>query len=173
MCRSRCFSPTAYYCYCCTHLLSSHLYCCYYCWSRAAVDVATASDATLMEGIRMLAVEEGAYWATDAGHTFGVGKSTDDHLQVFLREVAPDHRFTSGQFLSGFKSRVVSCSHGLLRRHEDTGRDREILNLVKPSGFLDVSVCVSHAYVLSGRCKPTMISQRLRTRSSRARSFLR
>ena len=152
MCHSHCFSQVA----CCTHLLSSHLYCCCYCWSRAAVDVATTSDATLMEGIRMLAVEEGAYWATDAGHTFGVGKSTDDHLQVFLREVAPDHRFTSGQFLSGFKSRVVS------------------FNLVIPSGCLDViDACVSHTYVLSGRCKPTMISQRLRTRSSRARSCLR
>ena len=80
-------------------------------WSK--VDVVTASDATLLEGIRMLAVEEGAYWAADAGHTFGVGKSTDDHLQKFLRDLLPDHKFTSGQFLSGFKSRVMQANDDL------------------------------------------------------------
>ena len=61
----------------------------------------------------MLAVEEGAYWAADAGHTFGVGKSTDDHLQKFLRDLLPDHKFTSGQFLSGFKSRVMQANDDL------------------------------------------------------------
>ena len=62
-----------------------------------------------------MAVEEGAYWAADSGHTFGVGKSTDDQLQKFLRDLPAleGHMFTSGQFLSGFQSRVMQANDDL------------------------------------------------------------
>lgn len=71
------------------------------------VDLTTASDEKLLQGIHDLAVAEGDYWSNDTSHTFGVAKSTDDQLQCFLRENLPDHHFTSGQFLSGFKSRTM------------------------------------------------------------------
>ncbi|MDA0791321.1 MAG: PEP-utilizing enzyme [Proteobacteria bacterium] len=79
----------------------------------AALDIASASDATLMEGIRELTEAEGWYWAGNGGHTFGVAKSVDDQLQCFLRENLPEHRFTSGQFLSGFKSRIMQANDAL------------------------------------------------------------
>jgi hypothetical protein len=72
-----------------------------------ALDIAGAPDATLMEGIRELTEAEGWYWSGNGGHTFGVAKSVDDQLQAFLRENLPDHKFTSGLFLSGFKSRIM------------------------------------------------------------------
>ena len=75
-----------------------------------AVDLAAADDQTLLAGITELAKAEGWYWTSNGGHTFGVAKSVDDQLQAFLREALPDHHFTSGQFLSGFKSRIMQAN---------------------------------------------------------------
>lgn len=77
------------------------------------LDVESATDEKLMEGMHDLARAEGWYWSSNGGHTFGVAKSTDDQLQCFLRETLPDHRFTSGQFLSGFKSRIMQANDDL------------------------------------------------------------
>jgi len=37
----------------------------------------------------------------------------DDQLQAFLRDTLPDHKFTSGLFLSGFKSRIMQANDAL------------------------------------------------------------
>ena len=75
-----------------------------------AVDLAATDDEALLAGITELAQAEGWYWTSNGGHTFGVAKSVDDQLQAFLREALPDHHFTSGQFLSGFKSRIMQAN---------------------------------------------------------------
>ena len=75
-----------------------------------AVDLAATDDQALLAGITELAKAEGWYWTSNGGHTFGVAKSVDDQLQAFLRETLPDHHFTSGQFLSGFKSRIMQAN---------------------------------------------------------------
>ncbi len=78
------------------------------------VDPATASDKQLLTGIRELAHAEGRYWSgRNGGRMFGVIKSSDDQLQQFLLENAPDHHFTSGQFLSGFKSRIMQANEDM------------------------------------------------------------
>lgn len=77
------------------------------------VHPAEVSDQQLLDAMTELARAEGWYWSSNAGHTFGVGKSTDDHLQCFLRETLPDHQFTSGQFLSGFKSKIMKANEDL------------------------------------------------------------
>ncbi len=77
------------------------------------VDPGTASDEQLFEGLCELAITGGSFWAGNGGHTFGVAKSTDDQLQAFLRETLPDHHFTSGQFLSGFKSKTMEANEHL------------------------------------------------------------
>jgi phosphohistidine swiveling domain-containing protein len=77
-------------------------------WGK--VDAKTASDEELFEGIRELAIVGGSYWSANGGHTFGVAKSSDDQLQAFLREALPDHNFTSGQFLSGFRSKTMDAN---------------------------------------------------------------
>ena len=75
-----------------------------------AVNLVETDDHTLFAGITELAKAEGWYWTSNGGHTFGVAKSVDDQLQAFLREALPDHHFTSGQFLSGFKSRIMQAN---------------------------------------------------------------
>ena len=77
------------------------------------LDLAAATDETLLDGIRELGIEEGYYWSSNAGHTFGVAKSTDDQLQCFLREALPDHHFISGQFLSGIASKTMQANADL------------------------------------------------------------
>ena len=95
----------------------------------AALDIAGAADATLMDGIRELTEAEGWYWSGNGGHTFGVAKSVDDQLQCFLRESLPDHNFTSGQFLSGFKSRIMQANDALFEIAKVLRADEE-LNLL-------------------------------------------
>jgi hypothetical protein len=80
-------------------------------WKK--VDLGAASDEELLRGIRELGIAEGDYWSNDTAHTFGVAKSTDDQLQCFLRETLPDHRYTSGQFLSGFKSTTMEANEAM------------------------------------------------------------
>jgi len=77
------------------------------------VDPGAASDEELLRGIQELSIAEGDYWSNDTSHTFGVAKSTDDQLQCFLRETLPDHHFTSGQFLSGFKSTTMEATEAM------------------------------------------------------------
>ena len=95
----------------------------------AALDIAGAADATLMDGIRELTEAEGWYWSGNGGHTFGVAKSVDDQLQCFLRENLPNHNFTSGQFLSGFKSRIMQANDALFEIAKVLRADEE-LNLL-------------------------------------------
>jgi len=79
------------------------------------VDPKTASDEELLEGVRDLTMAGGMYWASNASHTFGVAKSTDSQLQTFLQETLPDHHFTSGLFLSGFKSKTMEANEHLFK----------------------------------------------------------
>ena len=104
----------------------------------AAVDVATASDETLLEGIREMGIEEGYYWSSNASHSFGVAKSTDDQLQCFLRESLPDDQFISGQFLSGMDSKTMQANADLFGIAELVRADDDLtwLILTTPAPFL-------------------------------------
>jgi hypothetical protein len=94
------------------------------------VEPAAASDATLMDGMRKLATEDAAYWGMDAGFCFGVAKVVDEQLQQFLEDVAPGQRFTSGLFLSGFKSRIMQANDDLAAIASAIKRDRALETLV-------------------------------------------
>ena len=74
------------------------------------LEISNANDEELLAGITELGIEEGYYWSSGSGHTFGVAKSTDDQLQAFLRETLPDHNFISGQFLTGIKSKTMDAN---------------------------------------------------------------
>ena len=60
-----------------------------------------------------MGIEEGYYWSSNASHSFGVAKSTDDQLQCFLAENLPDHNYISGQFLSGIESKTMQSNKDL------------------------------------------------------------
>ena len=97
-----------------------------------------ADDDELLAGIRELGIEEGHYWSSNAGHTFGVAKSTDDQFQCFLRETLPDHNFISGQFLSGIESKTMQANAALFEIAELVRGDKELAYLVgaTPARFL-------------------------------------
>ena len=101
-------------------------------------DPASASDEELLAGIREMGIEEGYYWSSNSGHTFGVAKSTDDQLQCFLREALPDHHFISGQFLSGIESKTMQANADLFEIAQLVRGNEELawLVAVTPSKFL-------------------------------------
>ena len=102
------------------------------------VDPSTASDETLLEGIREMGIEEGYYWSSNSGHTFGVAKSTDDQFQCFLRETLPDDHFISGQFLSGIESKTMQANADMfeIAKLVRANEDLTYLVIVTPSKFL-------------------------------------
>ncbi len=102
------------------------------------LDVASASDEELFDGICELAIEEGRYWSDDSSHTFGVAKSTDDQLQCFLQETLPDHNFISGQFLTGIESKTMQSNADLFKIAEMLRSDKNLMYtvLVVPSAYL-------------------------------------
>lgn len=80
------------------------------------VDPVEAPAEQLLEGIRELAHAEGRYWSgRNVGRIFGVIKSSDEQLQQFLAEYAPDHNLISGQFLSGYASKNMEANEHLHR----------------------------------------------------------
>lgn len=105
-------------------------------WQR--VDPATASDAKLLEGIREMGIEEGYYWSSNASHTFGVAKSTDDQFQSFLRETLPGRQFISGQFLSGIETPTMKANADMFEIAKRVRGNAELaaLVVVTPARFL-------------------------------------
>ena len=97
-------------------------------WER--IDVANTPDEQLLEGIRETSIAGGSFWSGNGGHTFGVAKSTDDQLQAFLREALPDHHFTSGQFLSGFKGKTMEANEHLFAIASQIREDEALAELV-------------------------------------------
>jgi pyruvate,water dikinase len=94
------------------------------------IDYKTAPDEDLLRGISELAIAGGRYWASNASHTFGVAKSTDDQLQAFLRENLPDHNFISGHFLSGFKSKTLEANEHMYKIAKQIQADKELYELM-------------------------------------------
>ncbi|MHA2122817.1 MAG: PEP/pyruvate-binding domain-containing protein [Promethearchaeota archaeon] len=94
------------------------------------IDYKTASDEDLFRGISELAIAGGMYWSSNASHTFGVAKSTDDQLQAFLRENLPDHNFISGHFLSGFKSKTLEANENMYNIAKLIQADKALYELV-------------------------------------------
>jgi pyruvate,water dikinase len=70
------------------------------------------------------------YWASNSSHTFGVAKVTDNQLQVFLRETLPEHRFTSGHLLSGFRSKTTEANEHLHRIARQIRADDALYEIV-------------------------------------------
>jgi len=97
-------------------------------WQK--IDYKTASDKDLLRGIRELAIAGGMYWTSNASRTFGIAKRTDGQLQTFLRENLPDHNFTSGHFLSGFKSKTLEANEHMYKIGKQIQANKAIYELV-------------------------------------------
>ena len=102
------------------------------------INISNASNQTLLDGITEMGIEEGNYWSDDSSHTFGVAKSTDDQFNTFLKAVLPDHKFTSGQFLSGIDSKSMQANADLFEIAKlIRGNDElEYLVITVPAPFL-------------------------------------
>ena len=105
-------------------------------WKK--INIGSASNQTLLDGITEMGIEEGNYWSDDSSHTFGVAKSTDDQFNTFLKLTLPDHKFTSGQFLSGIDSKTMQANADLFEIAKlIRGNDElEYLVLTVPAPFL-------------------------------------
>jgi len=95
----------------------------------AELDIAAASDTVLLDGIRALALEDAYYWE-ESSKVFATAKVTDEQLQGFLRAAAPDHNFTSGMFLSGFKSRTMQAQMDIWEMSKLIQADDSLLEVV-------------------------------------------
>ncbi len=97
-------------------------------WEK--IDYRVAPDEELLKGIRELAYAGGMYWSSNASHTFGIAKATDDQLQAFLRENLPDHNFTSGHFLSGFTSKTLEANEHMYKIAKQIQSDEKLYELL-------------------------------------------
>jgi len=79
-------------------------------WRR--VDPATASVEQLWFGIRVLSQADAKYWYQGTYWPFAIVRGTEYRLINFLQTHAAG-RFTSGQFLSGLKSRAIQAQEEL------------------------------------------------------------
>ena len=102
------------------------------------LDIKKASETELLSGICEMGIEEGHYWSSGSSHTFGVAKSTDDQLNVFLQETLPEHNFISGQFLSGIESKTMQSNADLFEIAKIIRADEDLCYtvLVVPAPFL-------------------------------------
>jgi len=73
---------------------------------------AALSDAELLAGMKSLTVAEARYWLA-LRSVIGTAKLTDGGFQRFLEENAPEGRFISGSFLSGFSSKTLEAEFAL------------------------------------------------------------
>ena len=97
-------------------------------WQK--VDPATASDEILFQGVTELAIASGMFWSSNSSHSFGVAKITDYQLQIFLQRKLPDHKFTSGQFLSGFRSKTIEANEDLFKIAQQVRKSESLYELV-------------------------------------------
>ena len=73
---------------------------------------AVLSDVDLLAGLKSLTVAEAHYWLA-LRSVIGTAKLTDGGLQRFLEENAPEGRFISGSFLTGFASKTLEAEFAL------------------------------------------------------------
>ena len=97
-------------------------------WSE--LDPASASDETLFQGVSELAIASGMFWSSNSSHSFGVAKITDYQLQTFLQKTLPDHNFTSGQFLSGFRSKTIEANEDLFKIAQQVRKSDSLYEVV-------------------------------------------
>jgi pyruvate,water dikinase len=72
------------------------------------LDPGEATDQRLLDGIRALTMAEARYWHVLRA-IIGAAKMTDQALQNFLADNAPDLGLSSGTFLSGFESKTLDA----------------------------------------------------------------
>lgn len=73
---------------------------------------AVLPDVDLLAGMKSLTVAEAHYWLA-LRSVIGTAKLTDGGLQRFLEEHAPEGRFISGSFLTGFPSKTLEAEFAL------------------------------------------------------------
>ena len=97
---------------------------------KEAIDIGAASDSELLQSICDLANEDAYYWE-ESSKVFASAKVTDSQLQSFLQAAAPEHKFTSGMFLSGFESRTMRAQLDIWEMAKLIRADERLTQLVE------------------------------------------
>src|SRR5215207_8417303 len=103
------------------------------------VDLATASDAGLLRGVRELAVADAVYWFP-AAIAIGLAKISDSLLDTFLRRLAPASNLRSALFLRGFPSKTLEAEaelDAIARRVRESEALREDVMATPAERLLD------------------------------------
>jgi pyruvate,water dikinase len=93
------------------------------------LDPRQASDQTLLDGIRALTLAEARYWHVLRA-VIGAAKMTDQALQTFLADNAPDLGLSSGTFLSGFESKTLDAELDMRATAEQIRNNAAIYELI-------------------------------------------
>ena len=86
-------------------------------------------DVDLLAGMKSLTVAEAHYWLA-LRSVIGTAKLTDGGLQRFLEEHAPEGRFISGSFLTGFPSKTLEAEFALRAISDAIRSDPALAELV-------------------------------------------
>jgi rifampicin phosphotransferase len=94
------------------------------------LDLATAPDERLLDGIRELARSEAVYWGSTT-MALAVAKNSDLALDRFLSVAIPRSRLSSALFLRGFPSKALAAEAELQRVAEQIRSSAELRELVE------------------------------------------
>jgi pyruvate,water dikinase len=103
------------------------------------LELATASDEQLLDGIRELARSEAVYWGSTT-LVIAVAKGSDQVLSAFLSLVRPRRGLSSALFLRGFASKALDAEAELQSIAEQVHACEELRKLVASTparGLLD------------------------------------
>jgi phosphohistidine swiveling domain-containing protein len=104
-----------------------------------AVAPRTASDATLLRGVRELAWADARYWFP-AAIAIGAAKVSDAILDGFLRLAAPERDLHSGLFLRGFPSKTLEAEaelDAIARWVRESAALRDLVSATPAESLLD------------------------------------
>ena len=107
------------------------------------LDIPAVTDEVLLSTIRSLANEDAYYWE-ESSKVFATAKVTDEQLQGFLKQAAPDYQFTSGMFLSGFESRTMRAQLDIWLIAQQIQATPTLMNMVS-----DTAAVMLHEQLLS------------------------
>jgi pyruvate,water dikinase len=104
-----------------------------------AVDLATASDERLLDGVRALARSEAVYWGSTT-MALAVAKNSDLALDRFLSIALPRRGLSSALFLRGFPSKAVDAEselQAIAQQIHASAELREVVEATRADQLLD------------------------------------
>ena len=102
-----------------------------------ALDIKTATDQQLWEGMRQLTIADAVYWF-EVSIILGMSKVSDNFLHSFLIKQGEERGLTSGQFLRGFPSKTLAAQVDLETVAQQLRASEELRRVVAETAVSDL-----------------------------------